>query len=192
MRTVRSVSISLALLTGIATVSMAADEPPFGPMAPARVSGTWKYSDAVSEGQVERLPGELMFEVTGAVATYEVASDDARLSGTGTATRAWVTAYPPALVMVVDTDWRLENESGAWAGSSRRLASMADDDPLNVAEQVILDGSGAYAGLTAYLIIESAEQSFLGAIIPDEMPEIPADWVEIYQSVTGEDSAADG
>ena len=182
----------MALLAGAATVSMAADEPLFGPMAPARVSGTWVYADTVSDGQVEHLPGELVFATTGGVAIYDVTSDDPRLGGTATLTRGWTGAYPPALVMVMDTDWSLEDEAGAWTGSSRRLASMADFDPVNVAEQVILDGSGAHTGLTAYLIVDWEHESFLGAIIPDEMPEIPADWVEIYQSVAGEDSAADG
>lgn len=192
MHTVTRASISMALLVGAATVSVAADEPLFGPMAPARVSGTWVYADAVSDGQVEKLPGELMFATTGGVTTYDVTGDDLRLGGTATLTRDWTGAYPPALVMVMDTEWHIEDEAGAWTGSSRRLASMADLDPVNVAEQVILDGSGAYEGLSAYLIVDWEQESFLGAIIPDDMPEIPADWVEIYQSAAGEDSAADG
>ena len=68
---------------------------------------------------------------------------------------------------------------------------MGDDDPINADEQVILDGSGAYAGLTAYLIIDSEDETFLGAIIPDEMPELPADWLDIYQSAAREGAAED-
>lgn len=44
MRSVTCASISTALLAVAATVTMAADAPLFGPMAPARVRGTWVYA----------------------------------------------------------------------------------------------------------------------------------------------------
>ena len=167
------------------------EEPLFGPMAPARISGEWVYTDVYEEGEVEQL-GELMFSSTGGYSTYRVTSGDPRFEGTATVTGDWISAYPPALVTVADRDWRLEDDAGAWAGSDRRLLSMADDDPLNAAEQAILDGSGAYEGLTAFVIIDFETQSFVGAIIPDQMPELPPDWMEVYQAAHEEDPAAQG
>ena len=69
---------------------------------------------------------------------------------------------------------------------------MADEDPINVDEQVILEGSGAYEGLTAYVIVDHSNETFIGAIIPAEMPELPEDWMDIYQSQGGEDGASVG
>lgn len=142
MRALYRVIITLALVAGAAGEVSAQDEPLFGPMAPARVDGGWVHEGIVSEGQVEQL-GELMFETTGAVASYEVTSNDPRLAGTATATGEWLGWYPPALVAVLETSWVIEGEAGSWKGSSRRVASMGDDDPINADEQIILDGSGA-------------------------------------------------
>jgi hypothetical protein len=165
-------------------------EPLFGPHTPARVSGGWVHIGVVAEGGVEQL-GELMFETSGAVAMYQVTSDDSRLTGTATATGGWIGWYPPALVAVVETRWLIKGEVGAWTGSSERVASMGDNDPINVDEQLILVGSGTYEGLTAYVILDSDAETFQGAIIPDEMPELPDDWMEIYQSQAGEDPVTD-
>jgi hypothetical protein len=59
---------------------------------------------------------------------------------------------------------------------------VTSDDPINVAEQLILEGAGTYAGLTAYISIDGDEATLLGAIIPDEMSELPADRMDIHRS----------
>ncbi len=185
MRTFCVAIISLALLAVQAGGVAGQDEPLFGPMAPSRVAGSWVHDAAVAEGRVEQL-GELMFKTVEAVGAYRVTSSDPRLGGMATATGGWTGWYPPALVAVVETSWLIEDAAGAWTGSSRRLASIGDEDAINAAEQVSLEGSGAYEGLTVYLIIESSDETFLGAIIPAEMPELPEDWMDIYQAAGGD------
>lgn len=191
MRTVGIVSIASILFIATAGGVPAQDEPLFGPMAPARIDGGWVDNGDYREGQVEQL-GELMYRTTGTVTTADVTSDDARFKGTATATVDLIGHYPPALVAVVDADWRIEDGAGAWSGSSRQLASLADDDPVNTGPRIILEGSGAYEGLTAYVIVDSERQTFVGAIIPDEMPELPSDWMDVYQAAHEDDPASDG
>ena len=182
--------LTAAMLLAASAGVAAQDEPLFGPMTPARVSGTWIYQGTSSEGRVER-SGEFTMTRTGAVSSYAITSDDVRLGGVATATSSMSGWYPPALVFVVDTDWVMEDAEGSWSGSSHFVASMADDDPINADERVVLDGSGAYEGLTAYLLIADADETFVGVILPDEMPELPADWMDIYQAAAAEGGAAD-
>ena len=184
---IASIVVAAAAAGGVS----AQEEPLFGPMAPARLEGGWVLTNISDEGQVEQL-GELMFESSGGFATFHVTSDDPRFKGTATVNGDWIGHYPPALVAVADSNWRMEDDWGAWMGSSRHLASMGDDSPLNADEQVILDGSGAYEGLTAYVIIDHAAEAFVGAIIPDVMPELPADWLEILQASSNDDPDSDG
>lgn len=180
-----------ALLLASSIGVAALDEPLFGPMTPARVSGTWVYESTRSEGQLEQ-SGEFTVTRTGAVSSYVITSDDVRLGGVATATSDLTGWYPPALIFVLDTDWVVEDDEGSWSGSSHFVASMADDDPINADERVVLDGSGAYEGLTAYLLIADGDETFVGVILPDEMPELPADWLDIYQAAAGEGGSADG
>jgi len=177
--------ITVALLAGSAIGVTGQEEELFGPMAPARVMGEFVHEGIVSEGTVEEL-GELMVRTEGAVSAYRWTSSDPRLGGHGTATGDWTGWYPPALVAAFETIWMIENEQGTWSGSSRGVASIGDEDPVNTDEQVVLVGSGAYEGLTAYLVLDGDAETFLGAIIPAEMPELPDDWLAAYQSVVEE------
>lgn len=181
MRPLSIAAMVTALVIGSAGAAWAADQPLFGPMSPGRVVGELTAIDTGSEGSIEEL-GELMYRVEDAVATYRLDSDDARLGGILTSTGSWTGYYPPALVAISDVAWLIEDERGTWSGSSHGVSSMADGDPINVNERVDLDGAGAYAGLTAYLVIDWAEETFVGALIPDVMPELPDDWMEIYQA----------
>lgn len=187
MRRLGPMAVAAVLVVATGAGVVAEDEPLFGPNSPARLDGEliWQADQEEGQEQVEQL-GELMFRSSGNSTTYRVTSGDARFKGTATVTGDWIGAFPPALVFVADRAWRLEDDLGAWTGNGRRLVSMADDDPLNVEEQVILDGSGAYEGLTAFVIIDFEAERFVGAIIPDEMPELPEDWLEIYQAAAEE------
>jgi len=188
MRTLLVAITAVALVAGSASMVVAQREPLFGPMTPARVNGELTAIEARTEGTMQEL-GELMYRVDGATGSYEVSSDDARLGGTATMTTDWIGHYPPALVAIVDITWLIEDDRGTWSGSTHTVASMADEDPINTDEQVHLDGSGAYEGLTAYLVVDWTEETFVGALIPDEMPELPDDWMEQYQAAAGD---ADG
>jgi hypothetical protein len=181
MRTLLVAVAAVALVAGSASMVVAQREPLFGPMTPGRVSGELTRTGGDYEGTVQEL-GELMYRVEGVTGNYEVSSDDARLGGVARTTTDWIGHYPPALVAVGDTAWLIEDDRGAWSGSTHTIASIADEDPINTSEQVHLDGSGAYEGLTAYLVVDWAEESFVGALIPDQMPELPDDWLEQYQA----------
>jgi hypothetical protein len=185
MRTVSVAVIAMVLVSGSAGMVVAEQEPLFGPMTPARVSGELTPIDAGGEGTVQEL-GELMYRVEDVTGNYEVSSDDARLGGTARTITDWTGHYPPALVAIGDTTWVIEDDRGTWSGSTHTIASIGDEDPINTNEQVHLDGSGAYEGLTAYLVVDWAEVSFVGALIPDEMPELPDDWMERYQASAGD------
>lgn len=191
MRTCSVVAAASILVVATSVGVWAGDEPLFGPATPARIEGGWVYEADLEEGELEQL-GQLMYRSSGGSALFRVTSGDARFKGAATVTGDWIGSYPPALVTVTDNHWRIEDGAGTWAGSDRHLVSMADNDPLNVEEQVILDGLGAYEGLTAYVIIDFETESFVGAIIPDRMPELPDDWLEVYQAAYGDDSVGDG
>ena len=173
----------------VTVIVVAQQEPLFGPMTPARVSGGFTRTGGDYEGTVQEL-GELMYQVEGVTGKYSVSSDDARLGGTAKTTTDWIGHwighYPPALIAVGDTAWLIEDDRGTWTGSTRTIGSIADEDPINTSEQVHLDGSGAYEGLTAYLVVDWEQDSFVGALIPDEMPELPDDWMEQYQASAGD------
>jgi len=180
MRTLAVAALTVTLVAGSASMAVG-QEPLFGPMTPARVSGEFTRTDGDTEGTVQEL-GEVMYRVEGVTGDYEVSSNDARLGGTAKTNTDWIGHYPPALVAIGDTTWLIEDDRGAWSGTTHTIASIADLDPINTNEQVHLDGSGAYEGLTAYLVVDWAENSFVGALIPDEMPELPDDWMEQYQA----------
>jgi len=181
MRTLRMATMTVVLIAGSSGAVTAEDELLFGPMTPARVSGDFAYVESISEGTVEEL-GESMWQTEGSANAYRVTSSDPRFGGDATTTTDWIGFYPPSLVATAETEWLVEDQHGSWSGLSRSIASMADEDPINVPEQVVLTGSGAYAGLSAHLIVDYSDETFLGAIIPDEMPDLPADWLEIYQA----------
>lgn len=170
-----------AALAASGAVAADDDELVFGPMMPARISGEWHYQELVSDGVVE-MDDDLVGHMEGAVTRYRVTSDDPRFGGPATATGRWDGWWPPALVAMVESEWVVGTAGDTWTGSNRMAASMADEDPLNVPEQLFLDGAGAYEGLTAYVVVDHEDESYVGVIIPDEMPELPPDWVEIWQA----------
>lgn len=188
MRELPLLLISAALVTLPGVVVASDEEPLFGPMTPARISGEWVHQELLTEGDVDMV-GELMASMDGARSRFTVTSDDPRFGGVTEVIGSWDGWWPPALVVISESQWVVGDGGDTWTGSSRQAASMADDDPINVPEQLFLDGAGAYEGLTAYVIIDHATETFIGVILPDEMPELPPDWMEIWQEATSDDPA---
>ena len=183
MRTLGTTIVTVALVTSMASGALAEEELPFGPMTPARVSGELAYLDSTEANIVAF--ADLMYTYEGGSTVYALSSDDPRLGGTATSTFDGIGWYPPALVATGTTTWTIEDVRGSWTGGHRDIASTADVDPLNAASLVVLTGRGAYEGLTAHLRIDTGTERFVGAITPEQMPELPDDWMEIYQTWGG-------
>ena len=189
MRAIKTTTISIlaiGLLAGSAVGVAGQDDAPADPMAPAFfeveyiagddfefVDGTY---EEVGPGQ-ERFDGEL---IRGTL----VEAEDPRASGELSMVESLGVAFSEApsgsrsSADVRARSMRLENEAGAWEGTGWG-ASYAPESPTEARAVVImnvLDGTGAYEGLTLFLAI-TADQSW-GWIMPDGLvpaiPELPA------------------
>jgi hypothetical protein len=107
----------------------------------------------------------------GVAYSYRFDATDDRLDGqaiwTGHGHR-----YPTEPMFEVQTNtWEVTNDEGGWSGMSTAVVGNG----LGDTEAAILEGSGAYEGLTAYLVMTwtRAGGNFRGAIFPGEMPEVP-------------------
>ena len=189
MRAIRTTTISilaLGLLAGSA-VGVAAQDEEADPMAPAFFEVEYLFGDdfEVVDGTYEELgPGQERFDGEFVRGTL-VEAEDPRASGDLSQVESIGVAFDEApsgsrsSADVRARSIRLENEAGAWEGTGWG-ASYAPQSPTEARAVVImnvLDGTGAYEGLTLFLAI-TADQSW-GWIMPDGLvpaiPELPAE-----------------
>jgi hypothetical protein len=178
--------LALGLLTGSAVGVTAQDEEAADPMAPAFFEVEYITSDVefvdgtyeeVAPG-LERFDGEI-------VRGQLIEAEDPRASGEWTMVESIGVAFSEAPVgsrSVADVrarSVRLENEAGAWEGTGWG-ASNAPESPTEARAVVVmnvLDGTGAYEGLTLFFA-NTADQTW-GWIMPDSLlpaiPELPAE-----------------
>jgi hypothetical protein len=69
--------------------------------------------------------------------------------------------------------YRIENEAGSWEGPHIFL-NEGGSGPVTVSDTGILVGSGAYEGLSAFLVFDYRQNPapVVGAIFPGEMPPV--------------------
>ena len=173
MRAIKTSIISIlaiGLLAGSA-VGVAAQEE--DPMAAAAVTGGAPAWTQESGGAPTLLDDFAMLS-EGMQFTNSWEVSDPRLSGDITVAGN-VIRYNEHRMQVGAADAILENDDGRWVG---RL-TVLEGERLGETETYILEGEGAYAGLTAYVVTQRIEgdpdgaQTLAAAIFPHEMPPSP-------------------
>jgi len=189
MRAIRTTTVSIltiGLLAGSAVGVAAQDEEAADPMAPAFFGVEYVESDVeFVDGRYEEVaPGLERFD--GEIVRGQlVEAEDPRASGEWSMVENIGVAFseaPAGSRSVADVrarSVRLENEAGAWEGTGWG-ASNAPESPTGARAVVImnvLDGTGAYEGLTLFFA-NTADQTW-GWIMPDSLlpaiPELPAE-----------------
>jgi hypothetical protein len=155
--------MAMTLLSG--TVTVARSEEPLDPMGASDWTGTFTATDA--EGTQTEQSGYTEMDQ---VVHGTVDADDPRISG------AWTQANHVALTDnrvegagpagIVSGTTRIENDEGAWAGAFSAYFGTPGGLELHV-----LEGEGAYEGLTAVFRLEDG--TFAGVIVPFEVPTTP-------------------
>jgi hypothetical protein len=172
MRGTRMLAAGLAasLMVAVTALGTAAQTPPPDALAPASVTGT------LGAGEGDPTPGERS-EQDGIVQTrgftmsgLDVTSSDPRLAGEYS--YAGNSDEYAGGVRAQAGSVAIRDDLGAWVGTSTEILGAAVGD----IETILLAGEGAYAGLTAYLIVDWSQPTrpFKGIIFAGEMPEPPA------------------
>jgi hypothetical protein len=163
-----STLLLVGTIVGTASQSPDAGSPTPDRMAAAYVTGT------LGEGQGSPTPGDVTTQ-DGIVQTrgftmsgLMVTSSDPRFSGV----YSYVgnnDQYPGGIKAQAGRT-EIRSDDGAWVGASTEY--VVDGD----LETMVLAGEGAYAGLTAYLVVDWGQPArpFTGIIFPGKMPEAPA------------------
>ena len=75
-------------------------------------------------------------------------------------------------ITVISGTYRIDSEGGSWEGTN--IALNRGSGSATVSDIGVLVGSGAYQGLTAFLLFDFKEipVAVVGAIFPGEMPPI--------------------
>ncbi len=126
----------------------------------------------VSNGTFDWQPGPEYTEAVGITAVTEFVASDPRISGEATWTST-ARFYPYGEEGGVDPAlWasavRIENDDGAWVGTT---TGYHDPDEAT-REWNVVDGTGAYEGLTAVFRFV-AEGGYEGVIVPGGLPPFP-------------------
>ena len=169
MESARKLSSSVLAIVMVAGIAAGAAAQEDDPLAPAAVLG-WAldeshYADGTS-GQVgDRYVRE------GVGHSYRFEGSDPRLDGAA----IWIGhgyRFPTEPMFEVQSStWEVTNDQGGWTGSSSAIIGNG----LGDTDTVVLTGHGAYAGLTAYLVMTWSRSgaNYRGAIFPGEMPPLP-------------------
>jgi hypothetical protein len=184
VRAIKSTLVSIltiGLLVGSAVGVAAQEEEQAGePSKSAKVAGTLRPGeDLVQEPTQTVVEGVLElrgFDITGG--TFEL--DDPRLTGSfSVATNVDVHRVSEAISVRLQSHLlRIENEAGSWSGTGTSVFHGGlglPEDEATLVFTVVLSGSDAYEGLSAYLVIEGPEVPFAveGVIFAGEMPPFP-------------------
>jgi hypothetical protein len=148
------------------------------PMRAAWVTGTCPYSGT-------RVGSPTVTVEDGVTKTYgehwkdfrPCDMSDPRLIGTGTNIYNTHT-YPVEgddPIVVQSTTYRIENEAGSWEYTGAPGLARGPGTLDTVTDTGVFVGSGAYEGLTAYLVFDYSRNpvTVVGAIFPGELPPIP-------------------
>jgi hypothetical protein len=165
MRTIRNALVAplvLALLAGLGGTALAQTS---GQESTA-ATGTLEFTSTTGSGGDE-------------VHVHTWTSSDPRLTGTATYTGSWQLYAPPA----EDCDdpdrtapplYEIVNDGGTWACSGIHAPIPGPDGASNV-HMIALTGTGDYAGLFAYILIDWGTDpfTFSALITPNQVPIVP-------------------
>jgi len=166
LRAITALALALTTASVASSATLAQDD---DPMAPAAVLGWVLDETHHADGESGEQDGKWVRR--GVAYAYDFDATDDRLDGeaiwTGHGYR-----YPTEPMFEVQSNtWVVTNAEGGWSGTSTAVVGNG----LGDSEAAILEGSGAYEGLTAYLVMtwSRAGGNFRGAIFPGVMPETP-------------------
>jgi hypothetical protein len=166
LRITHAAMFAVALTTTGSLVVLAQDA---DPKAPRAVLG-WALDEThFADGENGEVDGVL--QRRGSTYTYRFESDDPRLSGTAVWTGSGDRYQGDPGFEVQTATWSLENPDGLWAGQGTGIQGPG----LAESDVIVLTGSGAYDGLSAYLMMDWGYGGgrFRGAVFPGEMPPLP-------------------
>jgi hypothetical protein len=118
-------------------------------------------------------------QMTGRLLSVVVESSDPRLTGTMTmSSNGAGERYGDGAIIILRSTFRLVNDEGAWVGQGWEAeARPAPDQPaIFHSGDMLLEGEGAYAGLTAYLTddYQGEVPAIKAVIIENTLPPTPA------------------
>ena len=174
-----------ATLVAVGAVGVAGQDEA-APSGPAWFTGTSTGQPIVFEPAFEIEPGVWMDARNGEVHGITVETSDPRFSGEWSYT-FHVDEWPVSLgereeiVKVERHTSRLDNEMGAWTGNGTLISHYLEEGGSFVdgASDVfhVLEGDGAYDGLTAYVTFDFATETggpdIRGLILPEAPTEFP-------------------
>jgi hypothetical protein len=150
-------------------VAAGQSDEPLDPKGAAYWTGTWVYTGGEPGAETQH-PGYK--EVLGITTLGEVTADDSRMAG------AWIQVDDLHLAMsrepgegevgIVNGTARIDNDAGAWVGTFTSFGSDAGGE-----EWYVMEGEGAYEGLTTVFRYHGADSSFAGVIMPSGLPVAP-------------------
>ena len=181
MRIVRVSPIAatcVALVLGLGSTALGQSEEPADPMGASFWTGTASFIEGSFTPPVDESEGPAFGEVLGIGRRIDVAADDPRIAGTMTQVqnaRLSSSADPvEGLSFVIEGTARIDNDAGAWVGTWTSYGA----DRVGGEEWYVLEGEGAYEGLTAVFSgdvdAESPQGPLEGVIVPFELPQVPA------------------
>jgi uncharacterized cupredoxin-like copper-binding protein len=193
-----AIAVSLLVGSGLGAAAHGEDA---DALAPSFFSGTTDDWSTIAEPVIERRDDGVV-EGSGESYAFSWIASDPRIAGTATMVVS-ETDYREAATALVPTGEfgtirtaviRIDNDGGSWAGP---LTWLQLEDPELVDVSGWLTGTGAYEGLSAYVVwsfgTADAERDLWGHITaegPPAMPEIPMEEVSAGDSAASDSSAA--
>ena len=160
---------TVLILPGVSPAAGQSEAPvesqaPLDPMRASFWTGSFTWTGG-EPGEVAADPGFLELGVT---ASGDVVADDPRIAGTMRLLWNSREFDRPGEFYVgfVNGTARIDNDQGAWIGTYTAYGAR----PEGGEEWYILEGEGAYEGLTALFRFHWEDGSFEGVIVPGELP----------------------
>jgi hypothetical protein len=167
----------VALALGLGSTALGQSEEPLDPMGASFWTGTASFVEGSFTPPVEENEGPAYGEVLGIGRRIDVAADDPRIAGTMTQVQNARLSIDPdpteGLSFVINGSARIDNADGAWVGTWTSYGA----DRVGGEEWYVLEGEGAYEGLTAIFAgdvdTDSPQGPLEGVIVPFELPAVP-------------------
>jgi hypothetical protein len=159
---------TLVLLAGLSAPALSQDDEVIDPLGANYFTAT---DTPISQGDFDWVPGTDYTEAAGVTAVTDFVASDPRISGRATYTST-ARFYPYGEEGGIDpalwaSSVRIENDDGSWVGTG---SGFHDPDEA-VREWYVLDGQGAYEGLTAVFLFVGGEANE-GVIVPGGLPPV--------------------